>query len=208
MVIFFPSEENNLTGFLKKKLRFNLNDFFNGRFLNLTLTENIDNNDNITTAQALVFRGKRPYGPLNYGLFYANLNFLKIPSPIEYNRLSSPLSTIFFNHFLIRDSDVERVDYRTITNVNERILEAIGIKYILYNSKPRNSKLIEKTPVPSSTNYNLYEFNNPNIGQYSPTNLFYDTDIFSIIKKKKKIILTSLKMLLFMINYLRFNLKK
>ena len=127
-----------------------------------------------------MFRGKRPYGPLNYGLFYANLNFLKIPSPIEYNRLSSPLSTIFFNHFLIRDSDVERVDYRTITNVNERILEAIGIKYILYNSKPRNSKLIEKTPVPSSTNYNLYEFNNPNIGQYSQLIYFMIPTFFQL----------------------------
>jgi hypothetical protein len=183
----YPSSETNFVSFLKQKIQFNVGDNFNGRFLSLLPVEYLDkghiNNIDNNTLMAVSAVGLRLVQEELNDLTFSNLREFNIPVSIEHNRMSNPFTVIFNNFLLVRDNDRERVDFRYITNFNEKILNMIGIKYILVTEKYIEDKKIKSStiipPVKSNNNLRILELKNPNLGQYEPKNVLYSKNILA-----------------------------
>jgi len=183
----YPSNETNFVSFLKQKIQFNLGDNFNGRFLNLLPVEYLDKGhvnviDNNTLMAVSAVGLRLAQEELN-DMSFSNLREFNIPVTIEHNRMSNPFTVIFNNFLLVRDNDKERIDFRYITNFNEKILNMIGVKYILVTEKYiEDNRISSSVLIPSvKTNNNLriLELKNSNLGQYEPKNILYSKNIIA-----------------------------
>ncbi len=183
----YPSNETNFVSFLKQKIQFNVGDNFNGRFLSLLPVEYLDKGhsnyiDNNTLMAVSATGLKLVQEELN-DLTFSNLREFNIPVTIEHNRMSNPFTVIFNNFLLVRDNDRERIDLRYITNFNEKILNMIGVKYILVTEKYLKDNRIKSSvlipPVKTNNNLRILELENSNLGQYQPKNILYSKNILA-----------------------------
>lgn len=180
-----------ISEFLVDKISFPHNASFNGRFLSMFLNDEIAKPDfqgmpasQATTASALI-RSSIYLANTEGNDLFAGLRNMNVPVTLEANRASTPLSALFHNYLLVRDGDIERIDYRTITKAEGRLLALIGVRYLATHEN------LESDPWFARTNQNLfskhsdavlYELKDVNIGQYSPTELSYSSSFVETLK--------------------------
>ena len=190
----YPGKDTVASEYLKNNIGFSLGSVFRGRYVNMLLTEQLDNGEALpisnTTAYAIAVAGARMAAKEGNDLIFANLRESDIPVTVEYNRMTNPLSTLFHNILLVREGDRDRIDYRTITHFDSELLGLLGVRYVmLKREQPEISgvKIAMEQPVPSRHEVVMYELQNYNTGQYSPTTLQFSENIletFDILSSK------------------------
>jgi hypothetical protein len=173
----YPPAADGLAALLKREIRFAQGDTFRGRYVNLLLTQPIDRGKlppaSNSTAMALAMVGLDLAATQKNDLTYAGLRYHDVPVTVEYNRMNTPLSVMFHNFLLVRDGDPERLDYRTITRFDPRLLGLIGVRYVLSADSPgpAGARVAVADPLPERPDVALYEIIQTNTGQYSPVKL-------------------------------------
>jgi hypothetical protein len=178
----YPPAADGLAALLKRDIGFAQGNTFRGRYVNLLLTQPIDQGKlppaSNSTAMALAMAGLDLAATQKNDLTYAGLRYHDVPVTVEYNRMNTPLAVMFYNFLLVRDGDPERLDYRTVTRFDPRLLGLIGVRYVLSAniSAPAGARVAATDPLPERPNVALHEIIQTNTGQYSPLNLQLVTD--------------------------------
>jgi hypothetical protein len=175
----YPPSRPAVVNYLKHEIGFSDGMKFRGRYLNLLPADGVEAPFNATTASSIVTLSARLAFVEGNDLTYASLREDDIPVTIEYNRMSTPVSTTFHNFLLVRSGDVDRIDYRAITIFDPRLLGLIGVRYVLASAAPNSSsvRVAFEHPLSSRIDVKLYEITDVNLGGYSPTTLRHSADI-------------------------------
>ena len=173
---------------LQKEIGFSRNMEFHGRYVSVLLGEHLDRKEfapiSNTTAMAVAVSGGNLAATEGNDMTFSSLRGLDIPVTIEYNRMTTPLSAVFHNILLVRQGDTDRIDYRTITKFNPRLLGLIGVRYVLSAKAPIEGdvRVAIDLPLLSRPDVKLYEIVDSNSGQYSPTTLRLVPDVAESIR--------------------------
>ena len=184
----YPPARIPVVEFLEKEIGFSMGQDFRGRYISLLLTEHLDGREfasiSNTTAMAVAVSGVRLAAKEGNDLTFASLRYRDIPVTIEYNRMTTPLSALFHNILLVRTGDTDRIDYRTITRFDPKLLGLIGVRFVLSAKAPTGpgARVAIDQPVSSRPDVKLYEVVDSNHGQYSPTTLRPMTDVVESIR--------------------------
>lgn len=172
--------------FLASELRFGSGDAFRGRYLDMSITRPLEEGVFPTGASLAAGLMKSAY---DHVVIYGNDLTIQgprlgdIPVAMEVNRMNTPASVLFHGFLLVKEGQVERIDFRTITHFNPRILGLLGIKFVL-SHHPLDMATVQtlgKAHLPVGTA--LYELPNANVGQYSPTEAVLITAWQSVLER-------------------------
>jgi hypothetical protein len=108
-----------------------------------------------------------------------------VPTLLEYNPLMTPPYFVFMRTFFTEPADRQIRNILATRRIDPRLLAAIGVRFVVTDapftgqarlrqtidipvSKEMLARISMQQPIPSFTLY-LYELDNVNVGQYSPT---------------------------------------
>jgi hypothetical protein len=175
----YPPSHPPLIDLLSAGIRFRPGDTFRGRYLNMSFTKPLATGkiaEGSSLAYALMVSAFE--NAINFGndLTMQGPRFYDIPVAMEGNRMSTPMSALFQNFLLVNGGQIERIDYRTITRFVPRIFQLLGIRYVLSHQvlEDKSANKIELSQLPNATV--LYEIDDANVGQYSPTSVTLISD--------------------------------
>jgi len=157
---------------MEREIRFAHGDRFRGRFVNQGIMRAIDAKETppADTASAFIAAASTIGVANGNDLTFGGVRYFDIPATAEVNRMSTPVSMLFFDYLLVRPGSIERIDYRVVSKFDPRILALIGVRFVLSHEglAARGARLADAAPLPKSPQYRLYELAEPNLGQYSP----------------------------------------
>jgi len=92
-----------------------------------------------------------------------------IPTLMQYSPLISPPYYLLLSEFLSRPTDRQLRSVLVLTRPNERMLKLWGVRFVIADFDPRFGQTEIEMPVPGQDPVRLVELAEPNLGDYSPT---------------------------------------
>jgi len=177
-------EKNEITQILEEKIRASPGSPFNG-----------------TVASFLGLLGSEKYGTWNKQVGYDYETFMEfgsdfrsiglwkynIPTLFQYSQTISPELYYVVSRFLGRGEDLQERNKLLFTKIDKNILKVLGVRFLITEKKYPKANFITSVFHPKSgKEIFLYEFDNPNLGNYSPKNKIFAKNLeeFQSIAKK------------------------
>ena len=174
----FPSKENKILEGLQV-LAVSPGSKFKGRemtFTGLNLTDGISWND----------LQKNDYAPIisEFGTDFrkADLWIRSIPTLTEYSQTITPTSYRLLLALLGKAGDKQVRNILTLRRVNSSALAMLGVTLIVTDKKFKNLELLETLKSKTNLIY-LYKISEPNLGDYSPTQVIESRSNFYILNQ-------------------------
>jgi len=164
-------QKNEITQILEEKIRVSSGSPFNG-----------------IVATFLGLQGSQEDGTWNNQVGYDYETFVElgsdfrsiglwkynIPTLFQYSQTISPELYYVVSRFLSREEDLQERNKLLLTKINKNILEALGVRFLITEKKYPKANFITSISHPKSgKEIFLYEFDNPNLGNYSPENKIF-----------------------------------
>jgi hypothetical protein len=179
----FPQPETAITRILKSEIALGPGRPFRGRVANLTGSIFPDEREwkrySLVHFFAQLATGNLHDGP---GLWQDD-----IPTLLEYNTLITPANFVFLRTLLTKPTDIVTRNIIGTRRINQHILRLIGIRFILTDCEVPGARLRAQLAIPTPLksrellgypklqmeNFQLYlyELDDVNVGQYSPTEI-------------------------------------
>ena len=112
-----------------------------------------------------------------------------IPTVEEYNDYISPMLYLLVSRLLNRPFDKQNRNIMTPSVLNLPLLQALGVRFLINNQKLDTKKAMLRKKLPINQilgSLYLYEFQNPNLANYSPTHFIQRetaTEIIDLMKR-------------------------
>jgi hypothetical protein len=183
-----PQPETSITRILKRETALGLGSEFRGRVATLTgriLPQDVEvsvfTQWGTPDVLAMVATGNSHQAA---GLWQDS-----IPTLLEYNPLQTPPYFVFTRQFFTEWKDVQVRNLVAMRRIEPRLLAAVGVRFVITDRPFDGLQLRQVVHVPVSQDFltragihapiqdfdlYLYELNNPNLGQYSPTQVRTD----------------------------------
>lgn len=107
---------------------------------------------------------------------YIGLWYFNIPTLSEYSQYISPTLYYVASRLLARPGDKQVRNHILYTSANGKLLQALGVRYIIADHHLQTGELVVTLPVEEGISLYLYELPWPNIGNYSPTRVIKVAD--------------------------------
>lgn len=94
-----------------------------------------------------------------------------IPTLTQYSSLITPPYYLLLTDFLARPADQQVRSILVLSKPDERMLELWGVRFVIADYNPAIGQTVIKLPVPGQETERLIELTDPNLGDYSPTEI-------------------------------------
>ena len=161
----YPPPRTAIVEFLEREIGLAPGREFRGRAVTLT-GQNIAQSVNWLDLNVLDYRIVQRLGNEHrmVGLWYHD-----IPTLFEYNSLLTPAFHQFTKTFFSLPGDTQMRSVMTLRRPEERILRAIGVRFVITDRNLGSGDFRIKIPMADLGDLYLFELSSPNVGQYSPT---------------------------------------
>jgi hypothetical protein len=118
------------------------------------------------------------------GMKLFNWSMAGIPTLSAYSPYISPLYFYLFANLLNRPSERQSVNYLTITQPDLRLLQLLGLRYLVSNQDLASPK--EAREVSRWKEFRVYELPQPNLASYTPTALIAVPDAAAAVARLRE----------------------
>jgi hypothetical protein len=177
-----PARDPSLEEYLRERIAINVGKPFHG----YAATIWVDDREGAATRPVELIHGMDPIkNHLNrfdetFYLWRAN-----IPTLEEYGQWTSAQAHAFALRLLKADTGRAHVNYLRAFTFDRDILRALGVRFVLTNAQTLDEPAILRASItpPGVSGIRLFEFSDPNLGTYSPTQFVKATTAEEIVRR-------------------------
>ena len=100
----------------------------------------------------------------------------RIPTLFQYFSFISPAYYLVVTSFLARPEDHQIRSVLVLTRINQAMMRLWGVRFVITDLSDAPGREVASVPVPGQQPLRLIEFADPNLGQYSPTEIVQAND--------------------------------
>jgi len=164
----YPPSETSITNILRNEIGLSPNSIFRGRvakFNGLKLTKANWIDQFVLNIEQM--------SKIGNDLFLIGFTYFNIPCLFEYNPFITPAFYSVTKTFLSDGRDQQMRNVMVTRNPNDKILKLLGVKFIVTDFIINIDAKLRDTINENNSQAFLYELDNVNIGQYSPTQVLF-----------------------------------